>query len=45
MTIADRCRKPGDALLSVLIEAEVDGEKLTVDDMRAAVASLVSGAV
>jgi cytochrome P450 len=43
--IADRCRVPGDDLLSNLIQTEVDGEELTVDDLRAIVASLVSGAV
>ena len=43
--IADRCRKPGDDLLSALIQAEIDGEELTVDDLRAIVASLLSGAV
>ena len=42
--IADRCRKPSDDLLSALIQTEIDGEELTVDDLRAIVASLVSGA-
>jgi cytochrome P450 len=42
--IAVRCRKPGDDLLSQLIQLEVDGEELTVDDLRALVASLVAGA-
>jgi hypothetical protein len=40
--IADRCRKPGDDLLSNLIQNGVDGEELTVDDLRAVVAALVS---
>ena len=42
--IADRCRKPGDDLLAKLIELEVDGEELTVDDIHKFVAALVSGA-
>jgi cytochrome P450 len=42
--IADRCREPGDDLLSALIQAEIDGEELTVDDLRAILATLVSGA-
>ena len=42
--IADRCRRPGDDLLSLLIQLEFDGEEFTVDDLRAIVASLVSGA-
>ena len=42
--IADRCRTPGTDLLSELIEAGVDGEELTVDDLRAIVAYLVSRA-
>lgn len=42
--IADRCRKPGDDLLSQLIESGIDGEDLTVDDFRAIVAALVSRA-
>jgi cytochrome P450 len=42
--IADRCREPRDDLLSNLIQTEVDGEELTIDDLRAIVASLVSGA-
>jgi cytochrome P450 len=41
--IADRCRKPGDDLLTQLIHLEVDGEELTVDRLRAIVASLVAG--
>jgi cytochrome P450 len=42
--IADRCRKPGADLLSQLIQLEVDGEELTVDDLRMVVVTLVSGA-
>jgi cytochrome P450 len=42
--IADRCRKPGDDLLSELIQAEVNGEELTVDDLRKIVAAMVAGA-
>jgi hypothetical protein len=42
--IADRCRVPGDDLLSQLIELEVDGEELTVDDIHTFVAALVAGA-
>ena len=36
--IADRCRRPADDLLAKLIELEVDGEELTVDDIRSFVA-------
>jgi hypothetical protein len=32
--IADRCRRTTDILLAKLIELEVDGEELTVDDIR-----------
>jgi cytochrome P450 len=42
--IADRCRKPTDDLLSNLIQLEVDGEALTVDDIHNFVAALVTGA-
>jgi cytochrome P450 len=42
--IADRCRRSTDDLLSQLIELEVDGEELTVDDIRRFVAALVAGA-
>ena len=38
-------RKPGDDLLSHLIETGLDGEDLTVDDFRAIVASLAARAV
>jgi hypothetical protein len=40
--IADRCLKPADDLLSRLIQLEVDGEELTVDDIRTLVAALVA---
>jgi cytochrome P450 len=39
--IADRCCKPGQDLLSHLIQFEVDGKGLTVDELRAIVATLV----
>ncbi len=39
--IADRCRRPTDDLVSKLIELEVNGEDLTVDDIRKFVAALV----
>jgi cytochrome P450 len=39
--IADRCRKPGTDLLSGLIQTGIEGEELTVDDLRAIVAALV----
>ena len=39
--IAERCRKPGDDLLSKLIATGVDGEDLTVDELRAVVVALV----
>lgn len=42
--IADRCRKPNGDLLAKLIELNVDGEELTVDDIRRFVAALVAGA-
>ena len=42
--IADRCRRSTDDLLAKLIELEVDGEELTVDDIRRFVAALVTGA-
>jgi cytochrome P450 len=42
--IADRCRRSTDDLLAKLIELEVDGEELTVDDIRRFVADLVAGA-
>jgi cytochrome P450 len=40
--IAVRCRKPGTDLLSQLIATGVDGEDLTVDELRAVVAAMVS---
>ena len=42
--IADRCRRPGGDLVSRLIQIQVDGQDLTVDDIRAFVASLVASA-
>ncbi|MDT7766409.1 MAG: hypothetical protein QOC63_5829 [Mycobacterium sp.] len=42
--IADRCRKPSGDLLSQLIQLEVDGEDLTVDDIHRLVTALVAGA-
>jgi cytochrome P450 len=42
--IAERCRRPGDDLLSKLIEAGIDEAELTVDELRAVVAALVSRA-
>jgi cytochrome P450 len=42
--IADRCRRSTDDLVSKLIELEVDGEELAVDDIRRFVAALVAGA-
>jgi hypothetical protein len=42
--IADRCRRSTDDLLAKLIELEVDGEELTVDDIQRFVADLVAGA-
>jgi cytochrome P450 len=43
--IADRCRRSTDDLLAKLIEMEVDGEELTVDDIRRFVADLVAAAL
>jgi cytochrome P450 len=40
--IADRCRKPGDDLLSHLIGLEVDGEDLSVDDVHRLATALVA---
>jgi cytochrome P450 len=40
--IADRCRKPGDDLLSQLIAMELDGAELTVDDIHGLVAAMVA---
>ena len=41
LMIADRCRRSTNDLVSTLIELEVDGEDLTVDDIRRFVAALV----
>ena len=41
---ADRCRRSTDDLLSQLIELEVEGEELTVDDIHRFVAALVADA-
>jgi cytochrome P450 len=40
--IAERCRQPGDDLLSELIATGVDGEDLTVDELHAIVVAMVS---
>lgn len=40
--VADRCRRPGDDLLSDLICFDVDGDGLTADDVRTIVIELVS---
>jgi cytochrome P450 len=40
--IAIRCGNPGSDLLSLLIATGVDGEDLTVDELHAVVAALVS---
>lgn len=42
--IADRCGRSTDDLLTNLIEIEVDGAELTVDDIRNFVTELVAGA-
>jgi len=42
--IADHCRRPADDLMTKLIELEVDGEELMVDDIHRFVATLVAGA-
>jgi len=41
--IADRCRRSTDDLISNLIELEIDGAELTVDDIRNFVTELVAG--
>lgn len=41
--IAQRCRVPGTDLLSDLIALDVDGDGLTVDDLRTIVAALLAG--
>ncbi|ODQ95603.1 hypothetical protein [Mycolicibacterium holsaticum] len=43
--IAERCWKPTDDLLSNLIDVEVDGVELTVDDIYRFVATLVTEGV
>lgn len=40
--VADRCRRPGDDLISDLVAFEVDGGGLTADDIRTIVVELVS---
>ena len=42
--IAERCRRSTDDLMSTLIGLEVDGEEMTVDDIRNFVAELMAGA-
>lgn len=41
--IAERCRVPGDDLLSDLIGLEIDGDGLTVDDLHTIVAAVLAG--
>jgi hypothetical protein len=41
--IAQRCRVPGEDLLSDLIALEVNGDGLTVDDLHTVVATLLAG--
>ncbi|WP_157681428.1 hypothetical protein [Mycobacterium sp. JS623] len=38
--IADRCRQRGTGLLFELIQTGINGEELTVDDLRSIVAAL-----
>jgi len=40
--VAERCRRPGDDLISDLVAYEVDGCGLTADEIRATVLELVS---
>lgn len=40
--IADRCRHAGHDLLSTLIQLQVDGQDLTVNDLQVIVTSLVA---
>ncbi len=42
--IADRCRRPAEDLLSQLIALDVDGEDLTVDEIRRFIVALLSDA-
>lgn len=41
--IAERCRNPGEDLLSGLIGLEVDGDGLTADDLHTIVAVVLAG--
>lgn len=40
--VADRCRQPGDDLISDLITYEGDGDGLTADDIRALLVDLIA---
>jgi cytochrome P450 len=42
--VAERCHRPANDLLSQLIQVEVDGAELTMDDIRMLVTALVAGA-
>ena len=42
--IADRCRRPRGDLLSALIDLEVDGKELSVDDIHNFVTEVVAAA-
>jgi cytochrome P450 len=42
--IADKCRQTGHDLLSTLIQLQVDGQDLTVNDLQVIVTSLVASA-
>jgi cytochrome P450 len=42
--IADKCRNAGHDLLSTLIQLQVDGQDLTVNDLQVIVTSLVASA-
>jgi cytochrome P450 len=41
--IAERCRLPGEDLLSDLIGLDIDGDGLTVDDLHTIVAAVLAG--
>ena len=41
--VADRCRTPGDDVVSDLIAHEVDGSALTADEIRAVVVAVLCG--
>ena len=41
--VADRCRTPGDDVISDLIAHEVDGSALTADEVRAVAVALLCG--